>query len=93
LTVITITDRGTAAAIKAGKIQMTLPGPLSVDDVLKLERDLKGKYTLYWQQVTNGQHFFPNVEREPWKDVRLSKALSLTTDRHEIQKAFGAGER
>jgi peptide/nickel transport system substrate-binding protein len=93
LTVITITDRGTAAAaIKAGKIQMTLPGPLGVDDVLKLERDLKGKYTLYWQQVTNGQHFFPNVERGPWKDVRLSKALSLATDRHEIQKAFGAGK-
>ncbi len=93
LTVITITDKGTAAAaIKAGKIQMTLPGPLGVDDVLKLEKDLKGKYTLYWQPVTNGQHFFPNVEREPWKDLRIIKALRLATDQHEIQQAFGAGK-
>src|SRR5215471_15547634 len=93
LTVITITDKGTAAAaIKAGKIQMTLPGPLGVDDVLKLEKDLQGKYTLYWQQVTNGQHFFPNVEHEPWKDLRIIQALRLATDRHEIQQAFGAGK-
>jgi peptide/nickel transport system substrate-binding protein len=93
LTIIAIVDKGTAAAaIKAGKILMTLPGPLGVDDVLKLERDLKGKYTLYWQTVTNGQHFFPNVEREPWKDLRIIKALRLATDRQEIQQAFGAGK-
>jgi peptide/nickel transport system substrate-binding protein len=93
LTVITITDKGTAAAaIKVGKIQMILPGPLGVDDGLTLEKELKGKYTLHWQQVTYGQHFFPNVEREPWKDLRIIKALRLATDQHEIQAAFGSGK-
>jgi ABC-type transport system substrate-binding protein len=37
-------------------------------------------------------HFFANVEREPWKDLRIIKALRLATDQQEIQKAFGAGK-
>ena len=37
------------------------------------------------------EHFFGNVEREPWKDLRLIKALRLATDRYELQKAFGSG--
>jgi peptide/nickel transport system substrate-binding protein len=94
LTVIAITDKGTAAAaIKAGKIQMTTGATaLGVDDVLTLEKDLQGQYTLYWQQVTAGQHIFANVEREPWKDLRLIKALRLATDQQEIQRAFGGGK-
>jgi peptide/nickel transport system substrate-binding protein len=93
LTIVAITDSGTAAAaIKTGKITMTTTGSLDVDDVLKLEQELKGKYTLYWQPVTNQQAFFANVEREPWKDLRIIKALRLATDQQEIQKAFGAGK-
>ncbi|MBI3326800.1 MAG: ABC transporter substrate-binding protein, partial [Nitrospinae bacterium] len=94
LTVVAIVDKGTAAAaIKAGKIVMTTGATsLGVDDVLKLEQDLKGKYTLYWQPVTAGQHIFANVEREPWKDLRIIKALRLATDQQEIQKAFGGGK-
>ena len=94
LRVVVITDQGTAAAaIKSGQVTMTTAvSGLQVDDVLKLEKELKGKYTLYWQPVNNVEHFFPNVEREPWKDVRLIRALSLATDRHEMQKAFGSGQ-
>ncbi len=93
LTIVAIVDTGTAAAaIKAGKIVSTTTGPLGVDDVLKLEKELKGKYTLYWQPVTNQQAVFANVEREPWKDLRIIKALRLVTDQQEIQKAFGAGK-
>jgi peptide/nickel transport system substrate-binding protein len=93
LTIVGITDAGTAAAaIKAGKITMTTTGSLDVDDILKLAQELKGKYTLYWQPMTNQQAFFANVEREPWKDLRLIKALRLATDQQEIQQAFGAGK-
>jgi ABC-type transport system substrate-binding protein len=93
LTIVTITDSGTAAAaVKAGKITMTTTGSLDVDDILKLEQELKGKYTLYWQPVTNQQAFFANIEREPWKDLRIIKALRLATDQQEIQQAFGAGK-
>jgi len=94
LTVVAITDAGTAAAaVKAGKIHMTTGATsLGVDDVLKLEKELKGKSTLYWQPVTAGQHIFANVEREPWKDLRLINALRLATDQHEVQKAFGGGK-
>ena len=51
LSIVVINDKGTAAAaIKAGNIQLTtaITG-LEVDDVLKLEKDLKGKYSVYWQ--------------------------------------------
>jgi ABC-type transport system substrate-binding protein len=93
LTLVIINDKGTAAAaIKAGKIQMsTAITGLEVDDVLKLEKDLKGRYSVYWQPPSNVEHFFANVEREPWKDLRLIKALRLATDRYELQKAFGSG--
>jgi peptide/nickel transport system substrate-binding protein len=86
LSIVIINDKGTAAAaIKAGRIQLTtaITG-LEVDDVLKLEKDLKGKYSLYWQPPSN-------VEREPWKDLRIIKALRLATDRYELQKVFGSG--
>jgi peptide/nickel transport system substrate-binding protein len=94
LTIVAISDSGTAAAaIKAGKVMMTTAATaLTVDDMLKLEKDLKGRYALYWQPtVTDGWHFFGNVEREPWKDLRIIKALRLATDQQEHQKAFGAG--
>jgi ABC-type transport system substrate-binding protein len=65
---------------------------IGVEDVLRLEPELKGKYTVYWQPVTNGQHFFVNVEREPWKDLRLIRALWLATDRQELLKAMGEGK-
>jgi peptide/nickel transport system substrate-binding protein len=94
LTILAITDAGTAAAaIKVGKIVMTTGvTALGVDDMLKLERELKGKYALYWQPtVTDRWHIHGNVEREPWKDLRLSKALRLATDQQEHQKAFGEG--
>jgi peptide/nickel transport system substrate-binding protein len=93
LKVVIITDQGTAAAaIKSGQITMTTAvSGLQVDDVLKLEKDLKGKYSLYWQPANNVEHFFGNTEKEPWKDLRLIKALRRATDPYEIQKAFGSG--
>jgi peptide/nickel transport system substrate-binding protein len=93
LTIFTITDKGTAAAaFKTGKLVSTTTGPLDVEDVLKLAYELKGKYSLYWQPVTNQQAIFVNVERDPWKDLRVIKALRLATDLQEIQKAFGEGK-
>jgi peptide/nickel transport system substrate-binding protein len=94
LTILAITDAGTAAAaVKAGKIAMTTGvTALGVDDMLKLERELKGKFTLYWQPtVTDRWHIHGNVEREPWNDLRIIKALRLATDQREQQKAFGEG--
>jgi peptide/nickel transport system substrate-binding protein len=94
LTILAITDAGTAAAaIKAGRIQMTTGvTALGVDDLLKLEKELQGKYSLYWQpNVTDVWHIFANVEREPWGDLRLIKALRLATDQQELQKGIGGG--
>src|SRR5215471_1879518 len=95
LTIMAISDAGTAAAaLKAGKITMTTAvTSLGVDDALQLEKALQGQYTLYWQsKVHAGQHIFFNVEREPWKDLRLIKALRLATDLPEFQRAFGQGK-
>ena len=39
-----------------------------------------------------GNHFFANVEREPWKDLRIIKALRYATDQWEMQAAFGEGK-
>src|SRR6266851_4784501 len=51
LTILAITDPGTAAAaIKAGKIMLTTAAAFQgADDVLKLGKELEGNYTLYWQ--------------------------------------------
>jgi peptide/nickel transport system substrate-binding protein len=76
-TLLAITDAGTAAAaVKAGRIHLTTGvTALGVDDLLRLEEELKGKYSLYWQPtVTDVWHIFANVEREPWKDLRIIKA-------------------
>jgi peptide/nickel transport system substrate-binding protein len=93
-TLLAITDAGTAAAaVKAGRIHLTTGvTALGVDDLLRLEAELKGKYSLYWQpSVTDVWHVFANVEREPWKDLRLIKALRLATDQYELQQGIGAG--
>jgi peptide/nickel transport system substrate-binding protein len=94
LTILVITDAGTAAAaVRAGRIQMTTGiTALGVDDLLKLEKDLKGKYSLHWQpNVTDLWYVFGNVEKAPWNDLRLIKALRLATDQEELQKGLGAG--
>lgn len=94
LTVIAINDAGTAAAaLKTGKIHMTTAATaIGVEGATKLAEALKGQYSMYWQPVTNGIHFFGNVEREPWTDPRLIKALRLATDQWEIKQAFGEGK-
>jgi peptide/nickel transport system substrate-binding protein len=94
LTILAITDAGTAAAaFKVGRLQMTTGvTALGVDDLLKLEKELKGKYSLYWQPtVTDVWYVFGNVEKAPWNDLRIIKALRLATDQEELQKGIGAG--
>ena len=93
-TLLVINDAGTAAAaVKAGKIHATTGvTALTADDQIKLAQDLHEKYAIYWQPyVTDGWHVFGNVEKEPWNDLRIIKALRLATDQWEHQKAFGAG--
>jgi peptide/nickel transport system substrate-binding protein len=94
LTILAITDAGTAAAaVRAGRIQMTTGvTSLGVDDLLRLRKELQGKYSLYWQPtVTDVWHIFGNVEKEPWNDLRIIKALRLATDQQELQKGIGGG--
>jgi peptide/nickel transport system substrate-binding protein len=93
LTISAISDKGTiAAAFRTGKITLTTATfNLDVDDAVRLSNDLKGKYTLYWQPTNAMQHFFFNVTKSPWNNLKLVKALRLATDRHEIQRALGSG--
>jgi len=94
LTILAIADAGTAAAaVRAGRIQMTTGlTSLGIDDLFKLEKELKGKYSLYEQpNVTDLWYVFGNVEKAPWNDLRLIKALRLATDQEELQQGLGAG--
>jgi peptide/nickel transport system substrate-binding protein len=94
LTILAISDAGTAAAaVRAGRIQMTTGlTTLGVDDLLKLEKELKGKYSLYEQpNVTDLWYVFGNVEKAPWNDLRIIKALRLATDQEELQQGLGSG--
>src|SRR5215831_13311594 len=94
LTILAISDAGTAAAaVKAGRIQMTTGlTSLGLDDLLKLEKELKGKYSLYPQtNVTDLWYVFGNVEKAPWNDLRIIKALRLATDQEELRQGLGAG--
>jgi peptide/nickel transport system substrate-binding protein len=94
LTILAISDAGTAAAaVRAGRIQMTTGlTSLDIDDLFKLEKELKGKYSLYAQpNVTDLWYVFGNVEKAPWKDLRVIKALRLATDQEELRQGLGAG--
>ena len=93
LTVISVADAGTAsAAIKAGKIQLTTAvTALSVEDALQLEKTMPDRIKVFFQPMNAGNHFFANVEKEPWTDLRIIKALRLATDQWEMQQAFGEG--
>lgn len=93
LTIQTIGDKGTvAAAFRAGRVVMTTGSfSLDVEDVLRLAKELDGKYAVHWQLPNAVQQVFFNTEREPWKDPRVVRALWLATDRREQQQAFGAG--
>src|SRR5215468_5875296 len=94
LTILAISDAGTAAAaVRAGRIQMTTGlTSLGLDDLLKLEKELKGKYSLYPQtNVTDLWYVFGNVEKAPWNDLRIIKALRLATDQEELRQGLGAG--
>ncbi|ETW94886.1 MAG: hypothetical protein ETSY1_32910 [Candidatus Entotheonella factor] len=93
LTVMNMSDAGTAsAAIKAGKIQATTAvTAIGVEDALKLEQSMPDKLKVFFQAMNAGNHFFANVEREPWKDLRIIRALRYATDQQELQQAFGEG--
>ncbi|MEE8304111.1 MAG: ABC transporter substrate-binding protein, partial [Candidatus Tectomicrobia bacterium] len=93
LTVMTVADAGTAAAaIKAGKIHMTTAvTAIGVEDALRLAKTMPDRIKVFFQPMNAGFHFFANVEREPWTDLRLIKALRLATDQWELQEAFGEG--
>ncbi len=93
LTVMNVADAGTAsAAIKAGKIHATTAvTPIGVEDALQLEKTMPDKLKVFFQATNAGNHFFANVEREPWTDPRIIKALRYATDQWEFQKAFGEG--
>src|SRR5439155_23389314 len=41
--------------------------------------------------VTDLWYVFGNVEKAPWNDPRILKALRLATDQEELQKGLGAG--
>ncbi len=88
-----MSDAGTAtSAIRAGKIQATTAvTAVGVEDALKLEKSMPDQIKVFFQSMNAGNHFFANVEREPWTDLRIIKALRYTTDQWEIQQAFGEG--
>ncbi len=94
LTVMNVADAGTAAAaIKAGKIQLTTAvTSVGVEDALKLEQSMPDGIQVFFQPMNAGNHFFANVEREPWTDLRIIKALRWATDQWKIQQAFGEGK-
>ncbi len=93
LTVMNMSDAGTAtSAIRAGKIQATTAvTAVGVEDALKLEQSMPDQLKVFFQSMNAGNHFFANVEREPWTDLRIIKALRYATGQWEIQQAFGEG--
>ncbi len=87
-----IRDPGTiAAAYTTGRVH--IGGSLSIEATVKLGEQLQGKYTVFWRRNAGGQHFFGNVEKEPWKNLNIIKALRLATDLWEIREAFGQGQK
>jgi peptide/nickel transport system substrate-binding protein len=89
-----ITDAGTAAAaFRTGQLDYRYPaGALTVEDALKLEEELVGKVSLYFQPSNTNLYMMANVENEPWDDLRIINALRLATDQVELQQGIGSGK-
>ena len=87
-----IRDPGTIAAAYSTE-RVHIGGNLSIEATVKLGEELEGRYTVHWRRNTGGQHFFGNVEKEPWNNLNIIKALRWATDLWEIREAFGQGQK
>ena len=93
VTMVEIRDAGTiVAAFRVGELDLTTTGVrLSVDDAITIQKDLKGKYTVFFTPAAASQHILANTENPRWADLRIMNALRIATKQTEIQKAIGAG--
>ena len=93
ITGFTISDSGTSiAAFRTGKLDFTTPIlPISVEAIVALEEELIDSHKIHWQPMNTGLQMGFNFEKEPWSDTRVTGALRLATDQHEIWQASGLG--
>ena len=82
-------DAASLAAFVAGKSDLlAATDKAQVDVVLKLKPDAKYKFQIGDSTV----HLLPRVDRPPFDDLRVRKALHLAVDRQALIKTVALGE-
>lgn len=90
---VILDDTAGFAAFRTGKVLMTSQGSggLNVTNAKLTEQQLAGKARALLHIPVNSAFIHVNASKEPWKDVRIRKALHLVANRQAIVKSAWEG--
>ncbi len=88
-----ITDTGAGiAAFKAEQVLMTNGADnFSDTEAQKLADEEPEKLVIHWGGLPSVQYIFFNIQKEPFKDVRVRQAVNLAMHRQPLNQTFTAG--
>lgn len=92
ITVYVVPDRGTAALyLRSGQLKIDIDMPPSI--ALGLQRDAPDAVNVMSATAYNGDCFVMNANRAPFNDIRVRKAIALSTDHEDALNVIynGAG--
>lgn len=81
-----ITDRSTGlAAFRAGRIDMVIPVYLTADPYITISTVMKDQATAYLYSGSRWWNFYMPVNKKPWSDPRVRRAVFMAIDRKQAQ--------
>lgn len=87
-----ISDRSTGlAAFRAGRIEMVGTAYLQLPQYLTISTAMKDQATAYVYPNTRWWTFYLPVNKKPWSDVRVRRAVFMAIDRAQANSTLGRG--
>lgn len=92
VTTFFISDRNTGlAAFRAGRIDIFAPVYLTVPQHKIVDTQMKGEAIAHLFQNSNWWNFYLPVNKKPWTDSRVRKAVFMAIDRKQAVATIGQG--